>query len=366
MKKNIRICIVIGTRPEIIKMSPVIKECKKRKLDYFVIHTGQHYSYNMDSLFMKEFGLPKAKYNLAVGSASHAVQTARILEGIETILLKEKPDVVLVQGDTNSVLAGALAASKLNIRVGHIEAGLRSNDRTMPEETNRVITDHISDFLFTPTSFSQKLLESEGIQKGVYNVGNTVVDVVFENIEHAKKISTVLEVNNLISKKYILVTSHRAENVDNKIELKNIIEGISKIQKYSGLKIVWPMHPRTLSNIKKFKLAKMLSAISNTSVIEPVGYFDSLVLQTFAKVVLTDSGGLQEESCIVGTPCITLRANTERPESVLVGANILTGTDSAAMLRAYRRCSSADGKWKNPFGDGNSAKRIIDVLLKRI
>lgn len=365
MNKKNKICIVIGTRPEIIKMSPVIKECIKRKTDFFIIHTGQHYSFEMDQIFMKELSLPKPKYNLSVGSATHAIQTAKMLEGIETILIKEKPTVVLVQGDTNSVLSGAIAASKLHIKVGHIEAGLRSYDKKMPEEANRVITDHISDYLFVPTVECEKNLKKEGIfGKKVINTGNTIVDAVISNIKIAKKKSLILKENNLEYKNFLLVTSHRAENVDTKETLEGIIDGLILILKKDPLTLVWPMHPRTISTIKKFSLISKVKNIKNLKIIQSVGYFDSLMMQYAAKLVLTDSGGLQEESCILGTPCITLRENTERPESVSVGANILVGTSPKKMLRAYTVFLNKKIKWKNPFGKGDSAKRIIDVLEK--
>ena len=363
--KKIKICIVIGTRPEIIKMGPVIKECQQKDLDFFVIHTGQHYSYNMDKIFMEELNLPDPKYNLAVGSSSHGNQTAKMIEGIEKILIEEQPYVVLVQGDTNSVLAGAIAASKLGIKVGHIEAGLRSYDRNMPEEINRIITDNIADYLFAPTDMTKDILIKENIsKKKIFNVGNTIVDAVNYNIKNCKFESELFKKLNLLSKEYILITSHRAENVDNEKKLEDLILGINKVQNISNLKAVWPMHPRTLANIKKFNLENKLKSILNLFVIEPVGYFDSLNLQKNAKIILTDSGGIQEEACVLNVPCITLRDNTERPESLMTGGNLLTGTNSKKILSAYKQLILINKKWKNPFGDGKSAVKIIKILEK--
>ncbi len=367
IKKN-KICIVIGTRPEIIKMSPIIRECIRTSTPFFVIHTGQHYSFEMDAIFMKELKLPLPKYNLAVGSGTQGVQTAKMLQGIENILIKENPSIVLVQGDTNSVLSGAIAARKLQIPVGHIEAGLRSFDVTMPEELNRIMTDHISTILFAPTSNCVDLLKKENIfgKKRVFNVGNTVVDAVISNIKIANKKSKIIKELGLIGEKFILVTAHRAENVDNKQKLSNIIKAVSLISKKFKINIIWSMHPRTENNIKKFKLTKQIGSIIGLKIIKPVGYFDSLILQESATVLLTDSGGLQEESCILGTPCITLRENTERPESVKVGANFLAGTDPKKIFDAYSDMVEGKNKWKNPFGKGNTASLILSIIKNEI
>src|SRR3989304_1274782 len=230
-----KISIVLGTRPEIIKMSPIIRECKRLGLDYFILHTGQHYSYSMDKVFFEQLELPEAKYNLEVGSGSHAEQTGKMLIGIEKVLQEEKPDVVLVEGDTNTVLAGALAAYKLGIKVGHVEAGLRSYDRRMPEEINRVLADHCSDFLFAPTEKSKNILLHEGIsEKQVFMVGNTIVDAVTQNLEISQSKTQILDNLGVEKRKYFLVTAHRQENVDDKKSFRGIVKGLVKVREGFG------------------------------------------------------------------------------------------------------------------------------------
>ena len=348
--------IILGTRPEIIKMSPIIRECENQNLDYFILHTGQHYSYEMDLIFFDMLNLPQPHYNLDVGSGTHAAQTGKIMEGIESILTKEQPDVVLVQGDTNTVLAGSLAATKLNIKVGHVEAGLRSFDRSMPEEINRVVSDHVSDFLFAPTEISYRQLTKEGIDpEKIFVTGNTIVDAVYQNIEVAKNKVDVLKDLVLSPKNYILVTFHRAENVDINERLEKIITGLKLIKDYFSLPIVLPIHPRTKKMIEKFGFS-----LEGINVISPQGFLEFLQLEANAKFVLTDSGGLQEETCILGVPCITLRDNTERPETLYVGSNVLAGVDPYVILSHAKNALDAKG-WKNPYGDGNAAKLIIDV-----
>ena len=248
-----KIAIILGTRPEIIKMTPIIRECERRGLDYYILHTGQHYSYAMDSVFFDELNLPAARYNLDVGSGTHGRQTATMLAGIEEILLDDTPDVVLVQGDTNTVLAGALAASKLHIKVGHVEAGLRSFDRMMPEETNRVIADHISDYLFVPTETSRQYLLDEGIpDERIFVTGNTIVDAVYQNLEIAKEKVDVLGRLGLSDGGYFLATAHRAENVDDPVRLGGILEGFRLVHEEFGMPVVFPAHPRTVKMISEF------------------------------------------------------------------------------------------------------------------
>ena len=354
-----KISIILGTRPEIIKMSPVIRECEKRKINYFILHTGQHYSYNMDKIFFKELELPGAKYNLNVGSGTHAEKTGKMLIGIEKVLLMEKPDVVLVQGDTDTVLAGALAASKLNIKIGHIEAGLRSYDKNMPEEINRVLTDHISDYLFAPTEKAKDNLLREGIDLDkIFVTGNTIVDGIYQNLEIAKLKSKILNELDLKEREYFLVTTHRKENVDNKNRLEGILKGLELISKEYDFDIVFPIHPRTSKRIKEFGL-KVNDSIK---VIEPLGYLDFLKLEAGARLILTDSGGIQEESCILRVPCVTLRDNTERPETLEVGSNVLVGTIPERILNGVKLMLERKNNWINPFGDGKAAKRIIKIL----
>lgn len=352
------IAIILGTRPEIIKMAPIIRECERRKLDYFVLHTGQHYSHQMDSIFFEQLELPEARYNLDVGSASHAEQTGRIMAGVEKVMMDEKPDVVLVQGDTNTVLAGALAASKLHIKVGHVEAGLRSYDRTMPEEINRVVADHISDYLFAPTENSRENLRKEGIsEEKIHVTGNTIVDSVYQNLEIAKRKVNVLTDLGLKSKEYFLVTVHRQENVDNKERLGEIIKGLQLVAQEFELPVLFPMHPRTRKMAAEFGFE-----FDGIKVIEPLGFLEFLQLEANARLALTDSGGVQEETCILGVPCVTLRENTERPETVDVGANMLAGTGSQRIINGARKMFDTREGWQNPFGEGNTGQRIIQIL----
>ncbi len=357
-----KIGIIVGTRPEIIKMAPVIRECKNRGIPYFIIHSNQHYSEEMDSIFFKELELPAPHYNLGVGSGLHSNQTGNILIKMEPILIEEKPDVVLVQGDTNTVLAGALAASKLDIKVGHIEAGLRSYDRTMPEETNRIMTDHISEFLFAVGPNQHAILAKEGIDADrIYTVGNTVSDSLFQHLDISASTSTILDDLSVESGEFFLVTAHRASNVDVKANLLELLALFDKLHdKYSQV-IVWPIHPRTQARLKEFNI----DVPSYLKLIPPIGYLDFIQLQKHAQLILTDSGGIQEEACLLGVPCITLRENTERPESIEVGANVLVGRDAdKALAAADKWLSSASGhfNWKNPFGDGHVAELILDII----
>jgi len=349
--------ILLGTRPEIIKMSPVIRECERRGLDYFILHTGQHYSYEMDRLFFEGLELPDPNYNLDVGSGTHAGQTAKIMTGVEDVLVKESPDIVLVQGDTNTVMAGALAASKLHMRVGHIEAGLRSFNRRMPEEINRVVTDHISDYLFAPTENARMNLLAEGIDdKKICVTGNTIVDAVYQNLEIAKKQTDVLKDLDIEPHNYFLVTAHRQENVDNRARLRGILEGIIEVQNEFPLPVIFPVHPRTEKRIKELGIE-----VNGLNLTKPFGFLEFLQLESQAKLVLTDSGGVQEETCILGVPCATMRYDTERPETLDVGSNILVGTDAEAILDGVRSVTAQKQSWKNPYGDGIAGKMIVMV-----
>lgn len=354
------ISIVLGTRPEIIKMSPVIRECEEKGLDYFILHTGQHYSYEMDRVFFDELELPQPKYNLDVGSGTHAEQTGRIMIGVEKVLMKERPDIVLVQGDTNTTLAGALAAAKLQIKVGHVEAGLRSFDRRMPEEINRVLTDHISDYLFAPTENAKQNLLREGLDGSrIYVTGNTIVDAVYQNLEIAKKKVSVLKDLGLKPEGYFLVTAHRQENVDVKERLKGILKGLELIRQEFSMPVVFPMHPRTRRRIREFGLS-----LDGIEVINPLGFLEFLQLEANARLVLTDSGGVQEETCILKVPCVTLRDNTERPETLEVGSNVLAGTNPESILESVRIMLNRERSWENPFGDGRAGERIVRIILK--
>ena len=351
------IAVVLGTRPEIVKMSPIIRECEARNLDYFILHSGQHYSYDMDRAFFEDLELPEPRYNLDVGSGTQAVQTAKIMTGIEDILMKESPDIILVQGDTNTVMAGALAAAKLHIRVGHIEAGLRSFDRTMPEEINRVVADHISDYLFAPTETARRYLHREGIEENKICVtGNTIVDAVFQNREISEKKTDILDTLGLEPREYFLVTAHRQENVDNPDTLRSIIAGLEAVHREYSLPIIFPMHPRTRKRVERFGIP-----LDGISVVNPVGFLEFLQLESNARLVLTDSGGVQEETCILGVPCVTLRENTERPETIEVGGNVLAGTGADEILRAAGRMLARFGTWENPYGDGMAGRMIVTI-----
>lgn len=367
MKKNLknnphRIALIIGTRPEIIKMSPIIRECVKRGLDYFIIHSNQHYSEKLDTIFFNELNLPKPKYNLEIGSGRHGEITGKMLIKIEDILLKEGPNIVLVQGDTNTVLSGGLAAKKLNIPVGHIEAGLRSNDQTMPEEINRIVVDHLATFLFCPTPLTQKNLLKENLSKSsVYITGNTVVDALFQNFKIAEKKSLILSTLEIKPLKYILTTVHRQENVDNKKKLVSIVNGLEKLSLKLRLPVILPSHPRFIKMLQQFSI----KTGPDIKLIDPVGYLDFLILEKNARIIATDSGGVQEEACVLGTPCITLRENTERPETVTVGANLVAGTNVQSILKSANKILKNKRKWKNPFGKGDAAKKIIDIVTKK-
>jgi len=353
------IAIILGTRPEIIKMSPVIRLCEQQHLDYFILHSGQHYSYEMDKVFFRDLNLPDPKYNLEVGSGHQGETTAKMITGVEKILYQEKPDVILVEGDTNTVLAGALAAVKMGIKIGHVEAGLRSFDRSMPEEINRIITDHCSDYLFAPTDIAKKNLLTEGIpEETIYVCGNTVVDAVYQNLKISKTHRNLLDLIKLRKKQYIILTAHRQENVDVKEKLKGIFDGAREIIREFSLPILFPVHPRTRQKIAEFGL----SVPRGLQLIEPLGYLDFLQLEESAKFVMTDSGGLQEECCILHVPCITLRQNTERPETVNVGANMLVGCNPHQIIEGAKIVTKKKPVWMNPFGDGRTSEYIINML----
>lgn len=353
------IAIVLGTRPEIIKMSPIIRECEQKNLDYFILHTGQHYSYEMDRVFFEQLELPKARYNLDVGSRTHSMQTGKIMAGIEKVLIREKPDTVLVQGDTNTVLAGALAASKLHIWVGHVEAGLRSYDRSMPEEINRVLADHCSDCLFAPTKGARDILLGEGIPADmVYVTGNTIVDAVRQNVEIAAKRASILDKLDIAPGEYLLTTAHRQENVDDRIRLTGILKGLECLAREFDMPVIYPVHPRSLKRIREFGI----STNGNVQLIDPVDFISFLQLEKNAGLILTDSGGVQEESCILGVPCVTLRSNTERPETIEVGANVLAGTEPRRILDCARIMIKKERTWDNPFGDGNAGEKIRRII----
>lgn len=366
---KVKYAIVLGTRPEIIKMAPIIKELEQRGLDYVIVHSGQHYSPNMDSDIFEDLNLLKPHYNLKVGSNSRKKQIREIKRHLEKVLEDEKPDIVLVEGDTNTVVAGAYAASNMGIKVGHVEAGLRSHDRRMPEEINRILTDRISDYLFAPTSQSKENLLKEGIEENkIYVTGNTIVDATLQHLEISNHNSHNAKslIKRLDTSDYIFLTLHRQSNVDSKKQLKMILEEIAKIPKEYGLEIIFPMHPRTKKMISKYDLGRYVESSKGILATEAVGYLDCLQLESKAKLIMTDSGGLQEESCILGVPCITLRENTERPETLEVGSNTLIGKEYYKLLDYVGKSLKAGNDWKNPYGDGKTAAKIVEIIQNNL
>jgi UDP-N-acetylglucosamine 2-epimerase len=331
-------------------LSPSIEE--------IIIHTGQHYDENMSAVFLKQLNIPEPRYFLGVGSDTHGKQTARMLSEIETILYKEKPDAVLVYGDTNSTLAGSLAAAKLNIPVAHVEAGLRSFNRRMPEEINRVLTDHVSALLFCPTQTAVDHLYREGIQEGVHLVGDIMYDAVLYYNKLAMSQSAVLDDLGLFPDEYYLATIHRSENTDDPNRLRQILQTLGQLDH----RVVFPLHPRTKKFIEKENLQDLLHA-GNIRAVDPVNYFDMLVLETRAKLILTDSGGVQKEAYMVQVPCITLRDETEWEETVLTGWNHVTGTNPANVMQAIANIKIPPAS-PNIFGDGTAGRRIERILLQ--
>lgn len=348
-----KVLTVLGARPQFIKAAPVSRALRESHTE-IIVHTGQHYDANMSDIFFEELHIPKPDYHLGVGSGNHGKQTGQMLADIETIILDEKPDYLLVYGDTNSTLAGSLAAAKLHIPVIHIEAGLRSFNKKMPEEINRIMTDHVSEFLFCPTDTAVKNLHDENITKNVINVGDVMYDAVEYNRKLAADKSKILQKHDLKSKEFLLITVHRAENTDNLENITNILKAFSEIEDQK----VWPIHPRT-----KHKLESMgfdLASIPNLLVIEPVGYLDMLTLENHAKKILTDSGGVQKEAYFMQVPCVTLREQTEWVETLESEANILVGTDVKAILEATRK--EVSPTYKEVFGDAKASEKIVQAI----
>jgi UDP-N-acetylglucosamine 2-epimerase (non-hydrolysing) len=313
----------------------------------------------MDGVFFEELGLPVPHANLAVGSGTQAYQVGAIVSGIAPIYERERPDWALVEGDTNSVLAAGLAAQKLGIRVGHVEAGLRSYDRTMPEEINRILTDHLSDHLYAPTLRAKHTLRGEGVAESrIFVTGNTVVDELQRQRARAEATGVTTRFG-VVPKRYALATVHRAENTDREPRLLGIVRGLSAVSAATGLEVLCAVHPRTAQRLQ----ALGLGWGRGVRALPPLPYLDFLGLHAQAALTLTDSGGLQEEACCLGVPCVTLRDNTERPESVDAGANLLVGAETEAIVSGARRMLAAAGGWANPFGDGRAAHHILDALL---
>ncbi|KZZ85017.1 non-hydrolyzing UDP-N-acetylglucosamine 2-epimerase [Bacillus sp. SJS] len=349
-----KVVTIIGARPQFIKAAPVSRELRK-SFDEIIVHTGQHYDKNMSDIFFDELNIPKPDYHLNVGSSSHGKQTGEMLAAIEEVLVKEEPAYVLVYGDTNSTLAGALAASKMHIPVIHIEAGLRSFNKKMPEEVNRIMTDHVSEYLFCPTDTAIQNLKNENVTHNVFNVGDVMYDAVMYNQKLATD-SKILEQHSLESKGYHLVTLHRAENTDFPEKMQNILDAFKQIDKT----LVWPIHPRTKHKLEGYGIN--LEDVPNLKVIEPVGYLDMLRLESEAEKILTDSGGVQKEAYFLQIPCVTLREETEWIETVQNKGNILVGSDTEKILEAVN--SEYTSAYEPAFGDGDSAKHLVDHLKK--
>lgn len=358
-----KVAVIVGTRPEIIKMASLIKILRKEGIEHNIIHTGQHYDRNLSEVFFEELNLPRADVFLDVGSGTQAEQTAKALVKIEKALSEIKPDVVLVEGDTNTVLAGALAGIKIGIDVGHVESGLRSYDIRMPEEHNRRVTDNLSSLLFAPTEHSFNTLKNENVWGEIYITGNTVIDACLEYLPIAEERSSILEAIEF--ENFALVTAHRAENVDDAHVLKNFVEVFKK----SPLPIVYPIHPRTVLRLKEFGFYDDLSASENIKLLPPVGYLDFLVLMKHCTFIMSDSGGIQEEVTApnIRKKVFVLRESTERPESVESGFAEVVGTDADNILSAINKpdAGRVPSECKSPYGEGDSGARIIEILKKK-
>ncbi len=362
----LKILNIVGARPNFMKIAPVVREMKRRENDFqpLIVHTGQHYDQAMSDSFFTDLGIPEPDYHLEVGSHSHAIQTARIMTAFEPIILEEKPDWVLVVGDVNSTIACALVCAKLSVKIAHVEAGLRSRDRTMPEEINRILTDAISDLLLTTSEDADENLKAEGVAADkIKFVGNVMIDSLFYNLEKAKQLK-VCENLGLADKDYAVLTLHRPSNVDEKEIFGGLLEAVISISE--KLPVVFPAHPRTKASIERFGFAEQIEN-SNIRLIEPLGYLDFMNLYSSAKLVLTDSGGLQEETTALAIPCLTLRENTERPITISHGTNILVGTNPLKIKQSASEIlnqTPSPNKKIPPLWDGHAAERICDALSK--
>lgn len=357
-----KVLTIVGARPQFIKCAPVSRELRKVASEVLV-HTGQHYDANMSEVFFGELQIPEPHCNLEVGSGSHGVQTGEMLKRIEEVLIAEQPNWVLVYGDTNSTLAGALAAVKLQIPVAHVEAGLRSYNRRMPEEINRILADHLSALLFAPTATAVQNLQREGITKGVHHVGDVMYDSALDHVRVAERKSSILDRLTLKPKSYYLATVHRAENTEDLGRLRNILEAFRQIA--ASAPLVWPVHPRS-----RRTLEQSLPAYLNDNalrLIEPLPYFDLLILEKNARAVLTDSGGVQKEACWFEVPCITLRDETEWVETLESGWNRLAGADTERILRAVLEASPPNSDSRANSHPRRSASRsIVEILMESV
>jgi UDP-GlcNAc3NAcA epimerase len=352
---SMKILSVVGARPQFIKASPLSLEIRRHH-EEILVHTGQHYDHGMSDVFFEDLGIPAPNYHLGIGSGTHGAQTGAMLQAIEAVLEKQQPEAVIVYGDTNSTLAGALAAAKLHIPVAHIEAGLRSFNRTMPEEINRVVADHISTWLFAPSAVSRDQLTKEGVQSGVHIVGDIMYDALLLHRSRADTSSLVLDQLGLSPKSYYVATVHRAENTDQRKNLASIFEGLGRLDK----PVVMPLHPRTLKKVEEFQILLR----ENIKPLEPLGYLDMLKLQSQASCILTDSGGVQKEAYYLSVPCMTLRSETEWVETVTAGWNLICGTESIAIVEGVRKMEGCQAPHPNLYGDGTAAQRIVEILSR--
>ncbi len=354
------VMVVVGTRPEIIKMAPVIRALQKNELPLIFVHCGQHYDYNMSQQFIEELELPPPDYGYKVKAYSQGAQTARIIAHMEQLLKKTSPTLVLVEGDTNGVLATALAAVKLGISVGHVEAGLRSFDLRMPEEHNRRLTDHISTYLFAPTKNAENNLERESVWGKIYVTGNTVVDAVIQHLPMAEKKSKILEIIHF--ERFALATAHRAENVDSLAVLKNIMEAFAE----APISVVCSMHPRTKKRLRQSEFHAKINKSENMQILPPLGYLDFLVLMKKSEIIVTDSGGIQEEATApcIRKPVLVIRLSTERPEAVKAGFAEVVGTQKQKILESIKKTLKHQNSLPatSPYGDGNAAEKIVRII----
>lgn len=387
--KRLKLCLIAGARPNFMKIAPLIRAIKKHNLkksnnrpyiDFLLVHTGQHYDYEMSDVFFKDLGIPKPDIFLNIGSGNHGEQTGRVIIAFEQVLLKKKVDMVVVVGDVNSTIACALVAAKLHVPVAHVEAGLRSFDRAMPEEINRLLTDQLSDYLFTPSPDADKNLKREGIPpEKIFYVGDIMIDNLFFNLPKANK-SDIFQKLGLMTdrtsiKDYALLTLHRPANVDNKAALSQIFEALEIISR--EIPIIFPVHPRTSKMLSAFNLDKKyglnltnvkhsINSSKSINAINPLGYNDCLALMSKAKIVLTDSGGIQEETTVLGIPCLTLRDTTERPITLKEGTNVLVHNNTKKIIsEANKILRKGKSKGKCPaMWDGKTAERVIDILAR--
>ena len=362
-----RVLNVVGARPNLMKIAPLVEEMRRYPdIRQRLLHTGQHYDEAMSQVFFDELGIPRPDIYLGVGSGSHAEQTARVMVGFEQVLLEERPDVVVVVGDVNSTLACAITAAKVGVPLAHVEAGLRSFDRRMPEEINRIVTDALADFLFTTSREANENLRREGIsEEKVFFVDNVMIDTLLQHRERARTLGTPARFG-LQAGRYALLTLHRPSNVDDPVVFSGILDALAQIQ--TALSILFPVHPRTAQRLCDFGFAERLAAAPNLRLVEPLGYLEFLDLMMHAWVILTDSGGIQEETTILGIPCLTLRENTERPVTITEGTNTLVGSDPARIIAEVRRILAGESKAGRipELWDGRAAGRIVAVLRERL